>query len=107
MPSSKRIVPILALSFAILVGSFSLAQQPPKLAAPTPPPPSRPQTPNDTLVSPEVLSDKQVTFRLYASDAKTVDGHAHLDQLERLPAPVRPPAVPVTAYFRLTIDGSW
>jgi enterochelin esterase family protein len=30
------------------------------------------QTPNDTLVSPEVLSDHRVTFRLYAPEAKSV-----------------------------------
>jgi enterochelin esterase-like enzyme len=72
MPASKRFISFLTLTFAILFGSFSLAQQRPKPSAPTPPPPSRPQTPNDTLVSPEVLSDKQVTFRLYAPGAKTV-----------------------------------
>ena len=72
MSASKRFIPFLALTSAILSGSFSLAQQPPKPAAPAPPPSSRPHTPNDTLVSPEVLTDKQVTFRLYAPDAKTV-----------------------------------
>jgi len=72
MPISKRFILFFTLISAILVGSFSFAQQPPKPAAPTPPPQSRPRTPNDTLVSPEVLPDKQVTFRLYAPEAKTV-----------------------------------
>jgi enterochelin esterase-like enzyme len=43
----------------------------------TPPPAPAPQaqrqpTPNDTLVSPEVLSDRRVTFRLYAPKASAV-----------------------------------
>jgi enterochelin esterase family protein len=35
-------------------------------------PPRRDSTPNDTLKSPEVLSDKRVTFRLYAPKASEV-----------------------------------
>jgi enterochelin esterase family protein len=72
MPIAKRFILFLAFTIAVLIGSFNFAQQPPKQAAPTPPPPSRPRTPNDTLVSPEVLPNKQVTFRLYAPEAKTV-----------------------------------
>jgi enterochelin esterase-like enzyme len=35
-------------------------------------PPRRPQTPNDSLKSPEVLTDRQVTFRIYAPKASEV-----------------------------------
>src|SRR5919197_5798130 len=35
-------------------------------------PPRRPATPNDTLKSPEVLADRQVTFRIYAPKASDV-----------------------------------
>src|SRR5438270_35581 len=35
-------------------------------------PPQRPRTPNDTLVSPEVLTDHKVTFRIYAPKASEV-----------------------------------
>ncbi|MBI1786902.1 MAG: esterase [Acidobacteria bacterium] len=35
-------------------------------------PPRREPTPNDTLVSPEVLSDRRVTFRIYAPKASEV-----------------------------------
>jgi enterochelin esterase family protein len=35
-------------------------------------PPRREPTPNDTLVSPEVLSDRKVTFRIYAPKASAV-----------------------------------
>ena len=35
-------------------------------------PPRRQPTPNDTLISPEVLSDHRVTFRIYAPKASAV-----------------------------------
>jgi enterochelin esterase family protein len=49
---------------------FGSAQELPRQAPPRPT--ARQRTPNDTLVSPEALPDKRVTFRLYAPDAKTV-----------------------------------
>jgi enterochelin esterase family protein len=65
-----RFILILAVTIAVLMGCFSFAQETPKQPPPTPQ--SRPRTPNDTLISPEVLPDKRVTFRLYAPEAKTV-----------------------------------
>jgi enterochelin esterase-like enzyme len=50
-----------ALLLALVAFSAALAQQPP-----------RQPTPNDTLVSPEVHSDKRVTFRIYAPKATEV-----------------------------------
>jgi enterochelin esterase family protein len=70
MTISKRFILFLSVTIAVLVGSFSFAQEPPKQAPPVPA--SRPRTPNDTLVSPAVLPDKRVAFRLYAPEAKTV-----------------------------------
>lgn len=70
MHISKRVIVFLVITIAILVGSVSFAQEAARQG------PSRerlPQSPNATLVSPEVLADKQVTFRLYAPDAKTVN----------------------------------
>jgi len=66
----KRFIQFLAVTIAVLVGSFGFAQEPPKPAPPRPP--AFQPTLNDTLVSPEVLPDKRVTFRLYAPQAKTV-----------------------------------
>jgi enterochelin esterase-like enzyme len=55
---------------AAAFGAFLLACA----AAPPAPaqPPRREPTPNDTLVSPEVLSDRKVTFRIYAPKATAV-----------------------------------
>ncbi len=55
----SSIVPMCLLALAIVSTGF--AQQPP-----------RQPTPNDTLVSPETLSDKRVTFRIYAPKATDV-----------------------------------
>jgi enterochelin esterase-like enzyme len=54
--------------FAISAGLLMLAILPPA-AAQTPP---RDPTPNDTLVSPQVLPDNRVTFRIYAPKASGV-----------------------------------
>ncbi|MBV9849696.1 MAG: esterase [Armatimonadetes bacterium] len=55
------------------------AQNPPP-ASPQPPAPSRPAfpppTPNATLVSPDVLPDRHVVFRLYAPQAQDVRVHS-------------------------------
>jgi enterochelin esterase family protein len=66
MRTCSRLVLFAATISALLACASVLAQE---AARPAPP---RPRTPNDTLVSPEVLPDKQVTFRLYAPEAKTV-----------------------------------
>ena len=57
--------------FCCLFLSFALTAQerPPAPAAAKP---QRVPTPNDTLVSPEVSADRQVTFRLYAPKAEAV-----------------------------------
>jgi enterochelin esterase family protein len=66
MHIAKRSILFHAVMTAVLLGGFSFAQEPPR----QPPRAStRPRTPNDTLVSPEVLADKRVTFRLYAPEA--------------------------------------
>ena len=70
MRISKGFIPCLTIMIAVLICGFAFAQEPARQASP--PPQARPRTPNDTLVSPEVLPDKQVTFRLYAPDARTV-----------------------------------
>jgi enterochelin esterase-like enzyme len=49
------------ISLLLLAATFSLAQQPP-----------RQPTPNDTLKSPEVLSDGRIVFRIYAPKASEV-----------------------------------
>ncbi len=49
------------ISLLLLATTFSLAQ-----------PPQRTPTPNDTLKSPEVLSDSRVAFRIYAPKASEV-----------------------------------
>jgi 1,4-alpha-glucan branching enzyme len=69
MHTTKRFIILLTITTALLVSRFGFAQEPPRQAPPRPP---TQRTPNDTLVSPEVLPDKQVTFRLYAPEAKTV-----------------------------------
>ena len=48
--------------------------------------PPRQPTPNDTLISPEVLSDKRVTFRIYAPKSSEVTLRG--DWMEG-PAPVK------------------
>lgn len=70
MDTSKRLIRFLAIAMAVLACCFTFAQEPTKQE-----PPRRPAfhtTPNDTVVSPEVLPDKRVTFRLYAPEAKAV-----------------------------------
>ena len=57
----KRNLFLTAMSLVLLATTFSLAQQPP-----------RQPTPNDTLKSPEVLSDGRVVFRIYAPKASEV-----------------------------------
>ena len=49
--------------FFLLAGAAMLCAQPRQ---------QRPPTPNDTLKSPEVLSDRKVTFRIYAPKAAEV-----------------------------------
>ncbi len=70
MHFSKRFILFLMVTMGISMGCLSFAQDTPRQAPARPA--ARQRTPNDTLVSPEVLPDKQVIFRLYAPDAKTV-----------------------------------
>ena len=57
----KRNLLLTAICLVLLATTFSLAQ-----------PPQRQPTPNDTLKSPEVLSDGRVVFRIYAPKASEV-----------------------------------
>ncbi len=57
----KRNVFLTTISLVLLTATFALAQTPP-----------RQPTPNDTLKSPEVLSDGRVVFRIYAPKAEEV-----------------------------------
>jgi enterochelin esterase-like enzyme len=115
-----RFILILAATIAVLVGSFIFAQETPKQPPPTPQ--SRPRTPNDTLISPEVLPDKRVTFRLYAPEAKTVkvsgEWYNSPDEAKRLGhgadlqmgadgvwSVTLDPLPPGTFRYRFTVDG--
>src|SRR6516164_6857410 len=60
--------PILCPGAVLGVLLLASAVMPPANAQP----PRREPTPNDTLVSPEVLSDRKVTFRIYAPKASAV-----------------------------------
>src|SRR5215470_3006877 len=61
--NQHRIASISAMfALALTAVSVAFAQQP-----------QRQPTPNDTLVSPEVQSDKRVTFRIYAPKATEVE----------------------------------
>jgi len=62
MTQFRRFLPAAALSVLLLAPSESRAQATPQ----------RTPTPNDTLISPEVLSDRRVTFRIYAPKATDV-----------------------------------
>src|ERR1019366_5989480 len=114
-----RFILILAATITILVSCLSFAQEAPKQ---TPPRCLRPRTPNDTLVSPEVLPDKQVTFRLYAPEAKTVkvsgEWYNSPDEAKRLGhgadlqmgadgvwSVTLDPLPPGTFRYRFTVDG--
>jgi enterochelin esterase family protein len=69
---NKQFTVVLAtpsLLFLFVLAAFS--QQTPKPSAPPRMPAFKP-TPNDTLISPEVLPDKRVTFRVYAPGARSV-----------------------------------
>ena len=57
---------------AVVVAAVYLVSAPALVAAQPPPAPQRILTPNDTLVSPEVLVDRRVTFRIYAPKASQV-----------------------------------
>ena len=78
-------------------------------------PPRRERTPNDTLISPQVLSDRRVTFRIYAPKASEVTLRG--DWMEA-PGPVKlekgekgvwsvsvGPLVPDFYSYAFTVDG--
>ena len=57
---------------ALFAVPFVVTAQDRPPAVPAAKPPARVPTPNDTLVSPEVSADRQITFRLYAPKAEQV-----------------------------------
>ena len=63
-------MPLRFAALLFLAIALSAQDRPPAVAAAKPP--ARVPTPNDTLVSPEVGPDRQVTFRLYAPKAEQV-----------------------------------
>ena len=97
-----RIAVMLLLAPAAFIASF--AQQP-----------QRQPTPNDTLVSPEVLSDNRVTFRIYAPKASEVTlrgdwmetpGPVKLEKNEQgVWAVTAGPLVPDFYSYSFTVDG--
>ncbi|MGH9937233.1 MAG: alpha/beta hydrolase-fold protein [Blastocatellia bacterium] len=97
-----RIAVTLLLAQAASIASF--AQQP-----------QRQPTPNDTLVSPEVLSDNRVTFRIYAPKASEVTlrgdwmetpGPVKLEKNEQgVWAVTAGPLVPDFYSYSFTVDG--
>ncbi len=66
--NSSRTLLAVAASMAVL--SFSAYGQ--ERERPSPPVPAFRPSPNDTLISPEVSPDRQITLRLYAPNAKAV-----------------------------------
>jgi hypothetical protein len=63
--NQKRFCRLVIAVCMLLLGSAALRQASAQA-------PKRTPTPNDTLVSPEVLSDRRVTFRIYAPKASEV-----------------------------------
>jgi enterochelin esterase-like enzyme len=62
---------LFGILLTLLLTLGSAAQEPQKPTPPPMPPQFKP-TPNDTLISPEIQSDRRVTFRLYAPQSKSV-----------------------------------
>jgi len=76
--STMRISPAVRASALLVIAGTALSQTPPAAektpALPEPPAvwSKPPDTPNDSLVSPEVSTEGRVTFRLYAREARKV-----------------------------------
>ena len=118
MTISKQSILFLAVTITFVVCGFSFAQEPPKPAPTTPP--ARPRSPNDTLVSPAVLPDMRVTFRLYAPEAKTVKVNGEWfnspEELKKVEHDLQPgadgiwsvtlePLMPGTFRYHFVVDG--
>jgi enterochelin esterase-like enzyme len=79
------------LALVVIAGPQAGAQAPAAAAAGQAAPAQaaqRPPNPNATLLSPEVATDRQVTFRLYAPQAQTVLVRSEFKQLMNTTAPL-------------------
>ncbi len=82
---------ICLLALVVIAGPRAGAQAPAAPAAGQAAPAQaaqRPPNPNATLISPEVATDRQVTFRLYAPQAQTVLVRSEFKQLMNTTAPL-------------------